>query len=230
MLDTIKRGVSPNDDIGEEGADEREAEGEGEHQNDSNDSNDSNANGKLHSLMQILLDEQIVDTKDTTQENGEEKNENEISQGETLRRIPSARALSRMPRLVYYETTMETVNAVQALVNAGEVDAANCCALLDKHEGMHFLESVLNRKVGLIKKREIEKLKRDIEAEMDNVKYEETYALSKKDDAGVQKAKKKNVALEKKLMDVDDKESKKDSGTLYFSKFEKSVFIVSLIY
>ena len=51
--------------------------------------------------------------------------------------------LTRLPRLIYYGKTAETVNAVQALVDAGGVDAANCCALLDKEDGTRFLESNL---------------------------------------------------------------------------------------
>ncbi len=51
--------------------------------------------------------------------------------------------LARLPRLIYYGKTAETVNAVQALVDAGGVDAANCCALLDKEDGTRFLESNL---------------------------------------------------------------------------------------
>jgi hypothetical protein len=107
---------------------------------------------------------------------------------------------------------METVNAVQALVNAGEVDAANCCALLDKHEGMHFLESVMNKKMGLIEKRQMEQMKREVEAEMANVEYEEVYAMSKGDEGKVQQAKKKRTKLQKKLNLADEHGTKTDSG------------------
>ena len=51
--------------------------------------------------------------------------------------------LTRLPRLIYYGKTAGTVNAVQALVDAGGVDAANCCALLDKEDGTRFLQSSL---------------------------------------------------------------------------------------
>ena len=47
------------------------------------------------------------------------------------------------------------MNAVQALVNARGVDAANCCALLDKEDGTRFLESSLaNDKIELIQRGE----------------------------------------------------------------------------
>jgi len=53
--------------------------------------------------------------------------------------------LTRLPRLIYHGKTAETVNAVQALVDAGGVDAASCCALLDKEDGTRFLESNLDK-------------------------------------------------------------------------------------
>ena len=63
--------------------------------------------------------------------------------------------LTGLPRLIYYGKTAETVNAVQALVDAGGVDAANCCALLDKEDGTRFLESSLaNDKIELIQRGE----------------------------------------------------------------------------
>ena len=63
--------------------------------------------------------------------------------------------LTRLPRLIFYGKTAETVNAVQALVDAGGVDAANCCALLDKEDGTRFLESSLaNDKIELIQRGE----------------------------------------------------------------------------
>jgi hypothetical protein len=221
MLDTMKRGVSPHSADqqmeDEEGSMSVKEGGQGKDSSRSEDieNGESRKGGKLRSLMQVLLDEQILVDNADTKFNGDDGAVDELdisNGGAALRRIPSARALSRMPRLVYYETTMETVNAVQALVNAGEVDAANCCALLDKHEGMHFLNSVLNRKVGLIERRKNEQLKREVEAEMVNVEYEKTYAMSKEDEAGVQKAKKKWSALDKKLSQVGEEEEKTDSG------------------
>lgn len=86
------------------------------------------------SLLHVLVDEST---------NKEEKRE-------TLRQITK---LSRLPRLVYYGKTAETVNAVQALVDVGEVDATNCCALLDKQEGTLTLKGMLNERSDLVQEK-----------------------------------------------------------------------------
>jgi hypothetical protein len=54
--------------------------------------------------------------------------------------------LAKLPRLVHMETTAKTVNAVEALVTVGEVDASRCCALLDRHEGVVVLEETLRHR------------------------------------------------------------------------------------
>jgi hypothetical protein len=61
-----------------------------------------------------------------------------------------AMKLARLPRLVYYGTTAETVNAVEALLNAGAADIANCCALLDKEEGMHLLTRMIQEETNMV--------------------------------------------------------------------------------
>ena len=62
--------------------------------------------------------------------------------------------MARLPRLVHMPTTAETVNAVEALITAGEVDATNCCAILERQEGVIALEYVLQRKSDLVRDEE----------------------------------------------------------------------------
>ena len=58
--------------------------------------------------------------------------------------------LARLPRLVYYGATAETVNAVEALLNAGAVDVSSCCAIVDKDEGTRLLKNLLNKNTDLV--------------------------------------------------------------------------------
>lgn len=57
----------------------------------------------------------------------------------------------RLPRLVHMPTTAETVNAVEALINSGKVTATNCCAIMERQEGVMALESVLHQHSNLVK-------------------------------------------------------------------------------
>lgn len=78
----------------------------------------------------------------------ESKDEGSVPpKNEMLRRVAR---LCRLPRLVHMETTAETVNAVEALIAAGEVDASSCCALLDREEGVAVLEATLQHRSGLV--------------------------------------------------------------------------------
>lgn len=52
-------------------------------------------------------------------------------------------AHAQLPRLVYLSSTSETANAVQSLVRAGVADPARCCAILDKHDGVHMLRALM---------------------------------------------------------------------------------------
>ena len=98
------------------------------------------------SLLRVLVDDKMEPVQKESDD--EEKwIAAKEAQRDTLRRITK---LSRLPRLLYYGKTAETVNAVQALMNAGEVDAANCCALLDRQEGTHFLKAILNQQSDLV--------------------------------------------------------------------------------
>jgi len=64
-----------------------------------------------------------------------------------LRHVAS---MAHMPRLVHMPTTAETVNAVEALITAGEVDATYCCAILERQSGVAALEYILEQKSGLV--------------------------------------------------------------------------------
>ena len=226
MLDTIKRGVNPS---------EEEVAAEGAQGN-------ASILQKTQSLMQILLDEQgvtnsaegvFVDSSGGSSGGTSTSTTTSDDNDDSVRRISSAKALSRMPRLVYYETTMETVNAVQALVNAGEVDAANCCALLDKNEGMHFLDSVLNRKVGLIEKRRQEQKRVDIEKEKVSMEEEEVEAISNKDEGRMQKAKKQLFKLDEELKQLKATLDQSSTGATAHNTTEESglhIICSSLIY
>jgi len=57
----------------------------------------------------------------------------------------------QLPTLIHMRTTAETVNAVEALVMAGEVDARNCCALIDRHDGVQALERTLKRETQYVR-------------------------------------------------------------------------------
>jgi hypothetical protein len=61
--------------------------------------------------------------------------------------------LSNHPHLVYYERTTEMVNVLQALVTVGEVDAVNCCVMLDKQEGTLILKGILNEQPTLVQEK-----------------------------------------------------------------------------
>ena len=50
----------------------------------------------------------------------------------------------QLPRLVYLSSTSETANAVQSLVRAGVADPSRCCAILDKHDGVHMLRALMS--------------------------------------------------------------------------------------
>jgi hypothetical protein len=117
------------------------------------DSEISEGTTKRRSLLQVLLLDGQSMLLDSATELGRNKDWDaeavKKAEKETLRKITK---LSRLPRLIYYGTTAETVNAVEALVNAGEVEAGFCCALVDKEEGVDFLESVLNRKSDMVKR------------------------------------------------------------------------------
>ncbi len=59
--------------------------------------------------------------------------------------------MAKLPRLVHMPTTAETVNAVEALITAGEVDATHCCAILERHEGVAALEYIIEQKSDLVR-------------------------------------------------------------------------------
>jgi len=105
----------------------------------------TNTEDTYESLLQVLVDEQYMDYASQGVISGNDEKTEAKSRDKAMRqRLRQIIKLSRLPRIVYYGNTAETVNAVQALVNAGEVEVANCCAILDKEEGMSFLTMVLD--------------------------------------------------------------------------------------
>ena len=83
--------------------------------------------------------------------------------------------LSRLPRLVHMETTAETVNAVEAMLAAGEIDASSCCALLDRHEGVVLLESAMKQQSGFVQSQKFQWQRQStVEPIEEKVKKEET--------------------------------------------------------
>ena len=60
---------------------------------------------------------------------------------------PAARTHVRLPRLIYYSSTSETVNVAQSLIRSGVADPTRCCAILDKHEGVHMLRDLVSPSV-----------------------------------------------------------------------------------
>jgi hypothetical protein len=112
-----------------------------------------------NSLMNVLLRdptflEQVWDDREILNEyvlSGNPEDKRDTKKGDMLRRVAR---MARLPRLVHMQTTAETVNAVEALVTAGEVDAMDCCALMDRHEGVSALESILERKSKLVQSEE----------------------------------------------------------------------------
>lgn len=102
---------------------------------------------RVRSLSHVLVDDDETELVYWGSDYGGTVESRQLTKQAALRRLTN---VSHLPRLVYYDKTAETVNAVQALINAGEVDAANCCALLDKREGTLTLKGFLNKKSELI--------------------------------------------------------------------------------
>ena len=50
-----------------------------------------------------------------------------------------------IPKIIYYKTTAETVNAVYALAKAKEIDGKYTCVLVDKMEGAKALHALPTR-------------------------------------------------------------------------------------
>lgn len=102
---------------------------------------------EFRSLLHVLIDENETNLVRSGNDHGDAAKGAKRARQGTLRRLAK---LSQLPRLIYYDKTAETVNAVQALVSAGAVEAANCCALLDKRDGTLTLESILKNQSELV--------------------------------------------------------------------------------
>ena len=108
------------------------------------------------SLLSVLLEdraymeEEWSDHKDFLEQFNKD-NAAKQEQSEMLRKVAK---MAKLPRLVHMKTTAETVNAVDALIMAGEVDASNCCALIDREEGVRTLEQTLKQKKDFVQNKE----------------------------------------------------------------------------
>jgi len=78
------------------------------------------------------------------------KEEQVVKNSEMLRTVTK---LARLPRLVHMRTTAETVNAIEAMIIAGEVDASSCCVLIDRQEMVASLEESLASLPGFVRQR-----------------------------------------------------------------------------
>jgi hypothetical protein len=98
-----------------------------------------------HGMAGVLsmLGGSLYDVQDTSKVDHQHREDAEM-----LRHVAK---MAHMPRLVHMPTTAETVNAVEALITAGEVDATNCCAILERQGGVTALEYILQQKSDLVR-------------------------------------------------------------------------------
>lgn len=61
------------------------------------------------------------------------------------RASPRALKNPRLPRLVYQDSTQDTLNTIESLLTHGLVDAGRTCALLDSHDGLQDLRDLSAR-------------------------------------------------------------------------------------
>jgi hypothetical protein len=87
-------------------------------------------------------------TEQQQQQHRQNETHDRTNSSDMLRQVTK---MAKLPRLVHMPTTAETVNAVEALITAGEVDAANCCAILERQEGIGALEYILDKKSDLVR-------------------------------------------------------------------------------
>ncbi len=50
-----------------------------------------------------------------------------------------------LPRLIYCNTTAESINAVKSLVAAKSIDPSKCCVLIDEPDGVEELQNIVKR-------------------------------------------------------------------------------------
>jgi hypothetical protein len=116
--------------------------------------NDTKATEEQHEKISSTTDTRTTEAGDsgigTSNDDQDETIELFEEEEERKEILRSVAKMASLPRLVHMRTTAETVNAVEALVMAGEVDASNCCALIDRQEGVQALERTLRRETGFI--------------------------------------------------------------------------------
>lgn len=98
-----------------------------------------------------FMEEEWNDHKAFLEQVSGKESSTQHERSEMLRKVAK---MAKLPRLVHMKTTAETVNAVDALIMAGEVDAANCCALIDREEGVTTLEEALKLKKDFVQNKE----------------------------------------------------------------------------
>ena len=81
-----------------------------------------------NSLLRVLLDDPSLIDDDASEykeflEEFDEQNQ-KASKSKMLQEVTK---MAKLPRLLHMKTSAETVNAAEALIMAGEVDASNCC-------------------------------------------------------------------------------------------------------
>jgi hypothetical protein len=106
---------------------------------------ETNSKSSIFSLMSVLLEDPKF-VQEELEDHGtflEGVFKPKQSEHEMLRTVAK---MSKLPRLVHMDTTAATVNAVEALIAAGEVQAGGCCALMDRLEGVQALERTLRQK------------------------------------------------------------------------------------
>ena len=93
----------------------------------------------------------VYDTPKTPEGNESQDRRQQQQQPQDVEMLRHVAKMAHMPRLVHMPTTAETVNAVEALITAGEVDATNCCAILERQGGVAALEYILQQKSDLVR-------------------------------------------------------------------------------
>lgn len=68
-------------------------------------------------------------------------------------RLDKEASVKDFPRIVYFDTTSDTINVVSQIIRAEECPPEKVCALLDKHEGIEEIEEMSrekNAQIGLV--------------------------------------------------------------------------------
>ena len=122
------------------------------------------------------------DSSKETSKSSKDKDKDKNSKSAMLRKVAR---MSKLPRLIHMKTTAETVNAFDALIMAGEVDAGNCCALIDREEGVTSLEQTLKQKDDFIQDEDKVWMRKSVKKRLEE-KQKENDTNSRVGSAGLQ--------------------------------------------